>query len=86
MIAFDVNDMTCGHCAGAVTRAVEATDDAARVEIDLVRRQVRIEPGHADAQQLVDSIRQAGYAPVPVRSADVAAPVARQGCCCGGQR
>jgi len=43
MIAFDVNDMTCGHCAGTITSAVQAADAAARVEIDLGRRQVRID-------------------------------------------
>ena len=86
MIAFDVNDMTCGHCAGTITSAVKAADAAARLEIDLSRRQVRIELGHAGARQLADAIRQAGYTPVPVQTADMAAPVARQGCCCGGQR
>lgn len=82
MIAFNVNDMTCGHCAGAITSAVKAADAAARVEIDLGRRQVRIEPGHADALRLAGAIRQAGYTPVPVETAGVAAPVVRQGCCC----
>lgn len=86
MIAFDVKDMTCGHCAGTITRAVEAADAAARIEIDLGRRLVRIEPGHADAQQLADSIRHAGYTPVPVPTVGVTAPVAGQGCCCGGRR
>jgi len=66
MIAFEVNDMTCGHCASTITKAVMATDRAARVEIDLGRHLVQIEPGDADAQQLSDAITEAGYTPVAV--------------------
>lgn len=86
MIAFDVNDMTCGHCAGTITSAVKATDEDARVEIDVGRRQVRIKPGHSGEQQLADAIRQAGYTPMLVPTAGVAAPAARPGCCCGSPR
>ena len=35
MIEFQVNDMTCGHCAGVITKAVAEVDAAAKVEIDL---------------------------------------------------
>jgi len=66
MIAFEVNDMTCGHCASTITKAVMATDRAAKVEIDLGRHLVRIQPGDADAQQLSDAIAEAGYTPVAV--------------------
>lgn len=65
MITFRVDDMTCGHCASTITKAVKAADEDARVEIDLASHQVRIEPGRADAQELGDSIREAGYTPVP---------------------
>ena len=66
MIAFEVNDMTCGHCASTITKAVMATDRAAKVEIDLGKYLVRIQPGDADAQQLSDAITEAGYTPVAV--------------------
>lgn len=61
MIQFQVNDMTCGHCVSAITKAVNAVDDSASVEIDLPRRLVQIEPGNADATRLRDAIREAGY-------------------------
>lgn len=66
MIAFEVNDMTCGHCASTITKAVKAADKDARVRIDLARHRVEIEPDDADAQELSDAIKEAGYTPVAV--------------------
>jgi len=66
MIAFEVNDMTCGHCVSTITKAVKGADQDARVNIDLARHRVEIEPHDADAQELSDAIKKAGYTPVPV--------------------
>ena len=41
MIAFEVNDMTCGHCVSTITRALTATDKDARVQIDWPRTACR---------------------------------------------
>ena len=65
MIAFDVNDMTCGHCVSTITRAVKTADPGARVQIDLATHRVQIEPGDCDADMLRDAIAEAGYTPVP---------------------
>ena len=65
MIAFEVNDMTCGHCVGAVTRAVKAVDKDATVQIDLATHRVQVEPVTADAAELAAAIEEAGYTPVP---------------------
>ena len=65
MIAFEVNDMTCGHCVSTITKAVKATDKDAEVRIDLARHRVEIEPRDADARELGDAIKDAGYTPVP---------------------
>ncbi len=64
MIAFQVSDMTCARCAGAVTKALKAVDHAALVRVDLGTFTVEIEPSSATARQLSDAIKQAGYAPV----------------------
>lgn len=64
MIAFEVNDMTCGHCASTVTKAVVAADRNAKVRIDLAAHRVEIEPGSADADELAEAIQEAGYTPV----------------------
>ena len=66
MIAFEVNDMTCGHCASTITQALKAADRDAKVHIDLATHRVQVEPGAADAQELAEAIRGAGYTPVPL--------------------
>lgn len=70
MIAFEVPDMTCGHCASTITKAVAAVDPAARVQVDLTRHRVEIEPGRADAaayrQALSAAITEAGFTPAAV--------------------
>ena len=83
MIDFEVKDMTCGHCVGAITKALQAADKDARVEIDLGRHLVRIQPGTADAQALAGAIMEAGYTPVAVQTpASVGAASGRSGGCC----
>lgn len=63
MIEIAVNDMTCGHCASVITKAVKDTDADARCEIDLAAKQVRISSAES-AQRFVKAIAQAGYTPV----------------------
>lgn len=65
MIEFQVNDMTCGHCVGAITEAVATVDPLADVEVDLQTHRVRVKGSdHADAIQ--SAIVEAGYTPVRV--------------------
>jgi copper chaperone len=63
MIEFTVNDMTCGHCASTITRAVKEVDAAGRCEIDLSTKRVRIESSHP-AEDFREAIEEAGYTPV----------------------
>ena len=65
MIAFEVNDMTCGHCVSSITRAVKSLDKDAEVRIDLATHRVEVEAAQADAAQLAAAIEDAGYTPVP---------------------
>ena len=83
MISFSVDDMTCGHCVSTITRALAAADKGAKVQIDLATHRVHIEPTSADAEKLAEAIREAGYTPVPVQAADIAAATAKSGGCCG---
>jgi copper chaperone len=83
MIAFEVNDMTCGHCVSTITKALKATDKDAKVEIDLASHRVQVEPASADAQQLAEAIKDAGYTPVPVDAGESAVTrPAGSGCGC----
>ncbi|MBL8359690.1 MAG: heavy-metal-associated domain-containing protein [Rubrivivax sp.] len=71
MIAFQVNDMTCGHCVSTITKALKATDKDAKVQIDLATHRVQVEPVSADAAALEEAVKEAGYTPVPVEAADL---------------
>ena len=84
MITFEVNDMTCGHCVGVISKAVANIDAGAKVQIDLGNHRVHIEPATATAEQLSDAIKDAGYSPVATHGVS-ATPAAtkRSGCCCG---
>jgi copper chaperone len=86
MISFQVNDMTCGHCVSAITKALKAADPAANVGFDLAAHRVQIEPGKADAAELSEAIRQAGYTTIRIDATkganDPDAAPARKGCCC----
>ena len=64
MIAFEVNDMSCGHCVSTITKAVQALDPGARLQIDLTTHRVEIEPATSNAQALSDAIKEAGYTPL----------------------
>ena len=83
MIAFEVKDMTCGHCVSTITKALKATDKDAKVQIDLATHRVQVEPVSADAEELAEAIKDAGYTPVSVEAAlsESVAPV--RGSCCG---
>jgi copper chaperone len=62
MLEFTVQDMTCGHCAGTVTKAVKGIEPQASVDIDLEHHLVRI-GGASNAQAVENAIREAGYTP-----------------------
>ncbi len=83
MIAFEVNDMTCGHCASTITKALKATDKDARVQIDLATHRVQVEPVSAHADELAEAIKKAGYTPVPVKAAADQGGGQKRGGCCG---
>ncbi len=66
MIKFEVQDMSCGHCVSAITRAVKEVDAEAQVKIDLGSHLVEVQPKQADAATLQAAISDAGYTPVPL--------------------
>jgi len=82
MFAYKVDDMTCGHCASAITKAVRAVDAGATVEVDLAQHLVRIQPTEADSHELSEAITAAGYTPVPIEAKPASAPTPRAGGCC----
>lgn len=58
---FQVEDMTCGHCEKAITKALDEALPGAAVTIDLKAHEVAVEGDVAKAEE---AIREAGYTPV----------------------
>ncbi len=57
---FQVEGMTCSHCEQAVSRAVQALDPAARIEIDRAAGKVAI-ASELPREQLARAIAEQGY-------------------------
>jgi copper chaperone len=58
---FDVEGMSCNHCAKAVTQAVKQLDPQAQVQVDLAGKKVEVDsaqPREAIAKAIADE----GYA------------------------
>ena len=60
MPVFRVPDMTCDGCVRALTGAVRDVDGDARLEADLVSKQVRVASA-ASAESLAAAMREAGF-------------------------
>ncbi len=59
-IQFQVEGMSCQHCVGAVTKAVQSLDAAAQVRVDLPAGRVAIDSAQS-ADALKAAIDEAGY-------------------------
>ncbi|AKJ30717.1 heavy-metal-associated domain-containing protein [Caldimonas brevitalea] len=81
MISFEVNDMTCGHCVSAITKAVKQTDRGAVVAVDLGSKRVQIDSKVADEAELKAAIEEAGYTPVKAAAAAEASGQSGGSCC-----
>ena len=60
MYELTVEDMTCKHCVGRVTKAVQGVDSGAAVEIDLATGKVKID-STAKLERIAQAIDEAGY-------------------------
>lgn len=65
MIEFKVPDMTCGHCASTITKAVKELDAGAKLDISLAEHLVRVD-SKASREDLQHAIAEAGYTPEAV--------------------
>jgi copper chaperone len=57
---FTVNDMTCGHCVGALRQALEEALPGAEIAVDLASHKVSFTGDRAKGEA---AIREAGYTP-----------------------
>jgi copper chaperone len=60
MYEFDIQNMTCGHCASTVGKAIKAADPEASATIDLTARTARVETKN-DPAAINTAIEKAGY-------------------------
>lgn len=58
---FDVQGMSCNHCAKAVTKAVQQLDPQAQVQVDLAANKVEVESTQA-REAIAKAIADEGYA------------------------
>jgi copper chaperone len=61
---FQVQGMSCGHCANAVTQAVKSVDPGAEVKVDLGSGKVEVQ-SEQDHATLAKAIEEEGYTVAP---------------------
>lgn len=61
---FSVPDMTCGHCAATVTKAVKSLDAQAEVNVDLAAKTVTVSSA-VPAPAVSKALDDAGYPNTP---------------------
>jgi copper chaperone len=59
-IAFIVNDMTCNHCVGTVTKALKQALPGADISVELASHRVQFTGDRSKGEA---AIREAGYTP-----------------------
>lgn len=67
MVKLNVPDMTCGHCAGVVTKAIRSVDAGAGVDVDLKTQTVTID-AKTDGAAFTRALAVAGY-PATIKAA-----------------
>ncbi|WP_208293504.1 heavy-metal-associated domain-containing protein [Zophobihabitans entericus] len=55
-----VNNMSCGHCVKTVTKAIQSIDSAAKVDVDLAKKEVAI-TGNVSLEAAIKAINDAGF-------------------------
>ena len=61
-VSFRVDDMTCGHCAGTIKKAIETTLPGTAVNADPESKLVTVE-GYGDYAAIKSIVIGAGYTP-----------------------
>ena len=64
MTKLKVPDMSCGHCAGVITKALKGLDQNAAIEFDMPARVIDIDTG-APLASVMAALADAGYPATP---------------------
>ena len=57
---FDIPDMSCGHCAGVITKTIKQLDANATLNIDLPAKKVTVQTVK-ERQAIAAALAEAGY-------------------------
>ena len=57
---FDIPDMSCGHCAGVITKTIKHLDANATLNIDLPAKKVTVQTVK-ERQAIAAALAEAGY-------------------------
>lgn len=85
MVTFRVPDMTCGHCASTIARAVATVDKGARLDVSVSEKLVSI-VSPAPEVEFAEAIRDAGYTAEKVDTGSAQSSKSPGGCCCGSRK
>lgn len=85
MVTFRVPDMTCGHCASTIARAVATVDKGARLDVRVAEKLVSIASPVPQAE-FAEAIRDAGYTAEKVDTESVQPAKSSGGCCCRSRK
>ena len=66
-LTFRVDDMTCGHCAGTIKKAIESSLPGTHVDADPASKLVSV-TGNNDRGMLAGIIAKAGYTPAGIQA------------------
>jgi len=60
-ITIEIGGMSCGHCVGAVTRALQGLDGVEVETVEVGSATVRIDPGVVAAADLARAVEEEGF-------------------------
>ena len=61
LVTLQITGMHCGHCVGAVSRALKAVPGVDAADVKVGSATVQFDPGKATADQLAAAVRDEGY-------------------------
>lgn len=64
-ITMNVSGMTCGHCVGAVTKALESVEGVSIEQVSIGKVTVSYDPTATSPERIAEAIDDEGYAAVP---------------------
>lgn len=62
MQSFQIPDMSCGHCASRIGKALKELDPACRIDFELRERRIQVQ-SEQPREALAQALQAAGYPP-----------------------